>query len=218
MIHLTHGSPAEDAPVPLKRDEDERAARIDQMLEELAIYIGVSALSDASSDARVSRPLRAVAEHRHRRRTRGDYTVRSCSCAGPRTGERGAASRCSVMTVGNCSRSVAVRNLPLGATGAARARSSSDIANSDPSRTVKSADRRFAANRIRPSRLRTSCTRQLIHDDGVMMSDVHRELPQKTRPSWILPVVLLGIGYALVGILFARPETHVHAWRFAAWT
>jgi hypothetical protein len=30
-------------------------------------------------------------------------------------------------------------------------------------------------------------------------------------------VVLLGIGYALVGILFALPVTHVHAWRLAAW-
>jgi len=29
--------------------------------------------------------------------------------------------------------------------------------------------------------------------------------------------VLLGIGYALVGILFAVPNTHVKAWRLAAW-
>lgn len=29
--------------------------------------------------------------------------------------------------------------------------------------------------------------------------------------------VLLGVGYALVGIAFALPATHVHAWRFAAW-
>jgi hypothetical protein len=30
-------------------------------------------------------------------------------------------------------------------------------------------------------------------------------------------VVLLGVGYALVGIVFALPATHVQAWRLAAW-
>jgi len=30
-------------------------------------------------------------------------------------------------------------------------------------------------------------------------------------------VVLLGVGYALIGILFALPSTHVQAWRLAAW-
>lgn len=29
--------------------------------------------------------------------------------------------------------------------------------------------------------------------------------------------VLLGIGYALVGILFALPRTHVQFWRLSAW-
>jgi hypothetical protein len=29
--------------------------------------------------------------------------------------------------------------------------------------------------------------------------------------------VVLGIGYALVGILFALPATHAQAWRWAAW-
>ena len=29
--------------------------------------------------------------------------------------------------------------------------------------------------------------------------------------------MFLGIGYALVGIVFALPATHVHAWRLAAW-
>jgi hypothetical protein len=36
------------------------------------------------------------------------------------------------------------------------------------------------------------------------------------RP-WLLPVVLFGIGYALVGILFALPTTHAQPWRLAAW-
>lgn len=30
-------------------------------------------------------------------------------------------------------------------------------------------------------------------------------------------VMLVGVGYALVGILFAMPATHVRAWRLAAW-
>jgi hypothetical protein len=29
--------------------------------------------------------------------------------------------------------------------------------------------------------------------------------------------MFLGIGYALVGIVFALPTTHVHAWRLGAW-
>lgn len=38
-----------------------------------------------------------------------------------------------------------------------------------------------------------------------------------SRRSWVGAVVLLGIGYALVGIVFAAPTTHVQAWRLAAW-
>ncbi len=37
------------------------------------------------------------------------------------------------------------------------------------------------------------------------------------RQSWVRTAVLLGIGYALVGIVFAVPGTHVKAWRLAAW-
>lgn len=32
-----------------------------------------------------------------------------------------------------------------------------------------------------------------------------------------LAVVLIGIGYALVGVTFAIPATHAQAWRLAAW-
>ena len=39
---------------------------------------------------------------------------------------------------------------------------------------------------------------------------------ESPRQSWVGTVVLLGIGYALVGIVFAKPATHVHAWRLAA--
>src|SRR5262245_34701305 len=35
--------------------------------------------------------------------------------------------------------------------------------------------------------------------------------------SWVRAAVFLGIGYALVGIVFAVPATHVQAWRLAAW-
>jgi hypothetical protein len=37
------------------------------------------------------------------------------------------------------------------------------------------------------------------------------------RQSWLRATVFLGIGYALVGIVFAVPATHVQAWRLAAW-
>ena len=37
------------------------------------------------------------------------------------------------------------------------------------------------------------------------------------RPSWIRAAIPVGIGYALVGILFALPSSHVRAWRWAAW-
>jgi hypothetical protein len=40
---------------------------------------------------------------------------------------------------------------------------------------------------------------------------------ESPRKSWVRAVVLFGIGYALVGIVFAVPTTHVHAWRLAAW-
>jgi hypothetical protein len=42
-------------------------------------------------------------------------------------------------------------------------------------------------------------------------------MSKSSRHSWVLMVVLLGIGYALVGIVFAIPATHAQAWRWAAW-
>ena len=42
-------------------------------------------------------------------------------------------------------------------------------------------------------------------------------MSKSLRQSWMRTAVLLGIGYALVGILFAVPNTHVKAWRLAAW-
>ncbi len=35
--------------------------------------------------------------------------------------------------------------------------------------------------------------------------------------SWIGTALFLGIGYAAIGVLFALPTMHVHAWRWAAW-
>ena len=40
---------------------------------------------------------------------------------------------------------------------------------------------------------------------------------ESRRQSWVRTAVLLGIGYALVGIAFAVPATHMQAWRLAAW-
>jgi len=37
------------------------------------------------------------------------------------------------------------------------------------------------------------------------------------RQSWVPTAVLLGIAYAVIGIAFAVPSTHVQAWRLAAW-
>src|SRR5689334_25447345 len=42
------------------------------------------------------------------------------------------------------------------------------------------------------------------------MADSH------SRP-WVRAAVLVGIVYALVGIVFAVPATHVRAWRRSAW-
>jgi hypothetical protein len=40
---------------------------------------------------------------------------------------------------------------------------------------------------------------------------------ESPRRTWVRTAVLLGIGYALVGIVFAAPTSHVRAWRLAAW-
>src|SRR5467141_2279793 len=40
---------------------------------------------------------------------------------------------------------------------------------------------------------------------------------ESPHQSWVRTAVFLGIGYALVGIVFAVPATHVQAWRLAAW-
>jgi hypothetical protein len=40
---------------------------------------------------------------------------------------------------------------------------------------------------------------------------------ESPRQAWLRTAVFLGIGYAVVGIVFAVPATHVKAWRLAAW-
>jgi len=42
-------------------------------------------------------------------------------------------------------------------------------------------------------------------------------LSEQPRRSWVRAAVLLGVGYGLVGVVFAVPATHVQAWRLAAW-
>jgi hypothetical protein len=34
---------------------------------------------------------------------------------------------------------------------------------------------------------------------------------------WLRAVILIGLAYALIGVLFALPTTYVKAWRLAAW-
>src|SRR5260370_34680051 len=40
---------------------------------------------------------------------------------------------------------------------------------------------------------------------------------ESPRQSWVRAAVFLGIAYALVGMVFAAPASHVQAWRLAAW-
>ena len=40
---------------------------------------------------------------------------------------------------------------------------------------------------------------------------------ESSRRAWIRPAAIFGACYALVGITFAVPVTHAHAWRLAAW-
>ena len=37
------------------------------------------------------------------------------------------------------------------------------------------------------------------------------------RQAWIAAAILIGAMYAVIGVVFAWPATHVRAWRLAAW-
>jgi hypothetical protein len=39
----------------------------------------------------------------------------------------------------------------------------------------------------------------------------------QSKPPWISHAILIGIVYALIGVFFGVPDTHVQAWRYAAW-
>ena len=39
----------------------------------------------------------------------------------------------------------------------------------------------------------------------------------KSKSPWISHAILIGIVYALIGVFFGVPNTHVQAWRYAAW-
>ena len=39
----------------------------------------------------------------------------------------------------------------------------------------------------------------------------------QNRPLWMDHAILIGIVYAVIGVFFAVPSTHVQAWRYAAW-
>ena len=38
-----------------------------------------------------------------------------------------------------------------------------------------------------------------------------------SKPPWIRHAILVGILYPVIGVFFAFPNTHVQAWRYAAW-
>ena len=42
-------------------------------------------------------------------------------------------------------------------------------------------------------------------------------MSETTSSTWVSATVLVGAFYALVGILFSLPTSHVQAWRLAAW-
>ncbi len=43
------------------------------------------------------------------------------------------------------------------------------------------------------------------------------QMGDSRRHYWLRAVVAVGIGYALIGIVFTVPTTHIRAWRIAAW-
>lgn len=55
---------------------------------------------------------------------------------------------------------------------------------------------------------------RVLTNETTLMSDRSAQLH---RRSWVPTSVFVGIVYAIVGIVFAVPFTHVKAWRLAAW-
>ena len=51
------------------------------------------------------------------------------------------------------------------------------------------------------------------HPEG----DVSNAVSGGSQAAWLRPAILFGLGYFLVGRLFAVPGVHAHAWRLAAW-
>jgi hypothetical protein len=52
-----------------------------------------------------------------------------------------------------------------------------------------------------------------MNDPGPGISDV----PGRPLSRWMYAAILAGLAYAVVGIVFAWPDTHVRGWRLAAW-
>lgn len=44
-----------------------------------------------------------------------------------------------------------------------------------------------------------------------------KHMGESPRQPWLRTAIFVALGYALVGIVFALPPTHVRAWRLAAW-
>ena len=42
-------------------------------------------------------------------------------------------------------------------------------------------------------------------------------MDEARRQAWIAAAILIGVMYAVIGVVFAWPATHVRLWRLAAW-
>ena len=68
------------------------------------------------------------------------------------------------------------------------------------------------ANGSRPSQLQSAC---LVA--AVAIGCVRPRMSESRRPPWFRAMIILGVVYAFVGIVFAVPGAHVKIWRLAAW-
>lgn len=42
-------------------------------------------------------------------------------------------------------------------------------------------------------------------------------MDEARQPAWVPAVILIGVMYAVVGVVFAWPTSHVRVWRLSAW-
>src|SRR5215475_12808489 len=54
-------------------------------------------------------------------------------------------------------------------------------------------------------------------DIYLRLSQTVSPLSQPVRHRWMIAAFLMGAAYALIGVLFALPQSHGKFWRLAAW-